>query len=84
METNYTIKPESGLHDAGHKLLEAAHEYWEIYNRECGNSAVVWLENDNGHFVLFTRSEYKDSIMSAANREKKDQIGLFDPFIKEE
>jgi hypothetical protein len=63
MQTNKTIAVNSELHRKGRDLLRAAYEYWRVYQKELGGSAVVWLEDDNGHFVLFTRSEYREEIM---------------------
>lgn len=83
MMTNNTIDPKSNLSKKAKKLMEAAYEYWEVYTKECGRGAVCWLENDNGHFVLFTRGEYKDAIMHAAHRETRDAVHMFDPFGKE-
>lgn len=83
METNATIKPDSELAKKGKALLLAAHEYWEVYQKELGPSAVVWLENDNRHFVLFTRSEFKDSIIANACRETRNEPVMFDPFVVE-
>lgn len=81
MTTNATIDPESGLAKRGAELIEAAYAYWKEYRKTIGGpSAVVWLEADNGHFILFTRGEYKDAIMSAANRECAGAEALFKPF----
>ncbi len=81
MQTNKTIAEGSELQQKGMALLSAAHEYWKVYQRECGRGAVVWLENDNGHFVLFTRSEYKESIMAAAYRDTRNEPAMFEPFV---
>lgn len=81
MQTNKTIDSESELASKGRALIEAAHAYWQQYQKECGGpSAVVWLEADNGHFVLFTRSEFKREIMAAAHRECAGEPRLFKPF----
>ena len=71
METNKRLSIDGLLYEKGKQLLKAAHEYWEEYNKELGGSAVVWLENDNGHFILFTRREYKSAIINAAHIETK-------------
>lgn len=64
METNLVIKKDSSLHTKGKALLLAAYEYWKEYSKLGEPSAVVFLEDDSGHFVLFTRSEYRREIMS--------------------
>ena len=63
MQTNKTIGKDTKLHKRGQELLDAAYAYWQEYQKECGSAAVVWLEADDGHFVLFTRGEYKSDIM---------------------
>lgn len=82
METNARIKHDSILHQKATALFQAAHEYWEEYQKVIGPDAIVWVENDNGHFVLFTRSEYKNAIMASATRETKTEPIMFDPFVK--
>lgn len=81
METNKNIKRDSELYRKGQALLDAAYEYWEEYCKECEASAVVWLDDDSGHFVLFTRGEYKESILETANRETRGEVRMFEPFI---
>ena len=78
--TNKVIKPGDKLAVAGRNLLDAANEYWKLYQKELGSAAVVWLENTHGHFVLFTRSEYKDAIVRAATRETVNATAMFEPF----
>ena len=83
MQTNKNISTETELYRKGQALLQAAHEYWKQYNEDVGSpGAVVWLENDNGHFILFTRGEYKQGIMAAANRECVGEPAMFAPFTE--
>jgi hypothetical protein len=83
MQTNKVIDTASVLHAKGEALIKAAHEYWQQYTKDVGGpAAVVWLEMENGHFVLFTRSEYRQSIIAAANRERAGEVALFKPFEK--
>ena len=82
MQTNKTIQRGEKLDDAAKRLLEAAYNYWEQYQADLGPSAVVWVEADNGHFILFTRSEYKSAIVSAATRECRGEEVMFAPFSK--
>lgn len=51
------------LRAKGRVLLEAAHDYWSAYKRAVGGAAVVWLEDDYGRLVVFTRGEYRDEIL---------------------
>lgn len=64
MITNATVPENSKLHTAAKALLDAGYDYWREYKKQYGACAVVWLEADNGHFILFTRSEYKGDILS--------------------
>lgn len=84
MTTNKTIAKDSEIEVAAKALIQAAHEYWQVYQRELGSSAVVWVEADNGHFVLFTRSEYREAILGQVNRESRDAKAMFEPFLKED
>jgi len=81
MQTNKIIKRDSELDILGKKLIESAYNYWKQYQKELGSAAVVWLEAEDGHFVLFTRGEYKRQILSAANRETDHGPVMFEPFV---
>jgi len=80
MQTNKFIDTESELGQAAKKLVEAGYDYWKLYQKQLGSCAVVWLEMENGHFILFTRGEYKNAILDAAGRECRHEIKLFKPF----
>lgn len=84
MQTNKTISPDSELGVKAKALFQAAYDYWEAYQKELGPSAVVWVESESGHFILFTRSEYKEAIMSSANRETQSAQAMFEPFSRGE
>ena len=58
----------------------AAFEFWEIHQKECGASAVVWLQDDSGYFVCFSRGEYLDDIKNLLNLIEGDP--LQNPFRK--
>ena len=81
MITNMNTESIEVLNDAGKKLIEAAYEFWELHQKHCGHGAVVWLEDDSGHFVLFTRGEYKSAILRAAGIETHYEHPLQDPFV---
>lgn len=81
MMTNKTIAADTELASKARRLMVAAHDYWMQYRKDVGGpSAVVWVDNENGHFVLFTRGEYKDAIMASAHRECAGEVQMFDPF----
>ena len=84
METNVNISAESELGQKAAKLLEAGYDYWAAYQRVFQSGAVVWLEGDNGHFILFTRSEYKNDILQAAKIECAGEPAMFEPFSSTE
>jgi len=68
METNMNADIHSELKEKGQALLEAAYEFWKVHQQMCGPRAVVWLKGTDGHFVLFTRGEFLDDIMSRVHR----------------
>jgi hypothetical protein len=61
--TNMTIPAKSALFEKGQALIEAAYEYWQEYQKVCESAAVVWLNADDGHLLVFTRGEYTRTIM---------------------
>lgn len=67
METNAVLRKDGELYKKGQLLLEAAREYWKEYNVHFDRGAVVYLEADNGALIVFTRSEYKRSLMAAVD-----------------
>jgi hypothetical protein len=44
-------------------FLAAGKRYWEAAHRAGINGAVIWIEDTDGRFVLFTRGEYRETIM---------------------
>ena len=57
---------EKRLQELGQKLIEAAYDYWQEFQEVHSPRAVVWLEDTSGHFILFTRGEYKEQIINNA------------------
>ena len=51
---------------AGQKLLDAAFEFWRAAHEEDprASGAVLWLEGSNGELLIFTRGEYRQTLMS--------------------
>jgi len=66
-QTNGVIPRSNPLHKKGAKLMQAAYEYWIEYNKQFSPGAVVVVENTKGHFLLFTRSEYKNQMLSVVD-----------------
>lgn len=65
MTTNANLSEDGELFKRGQELIIAAKNYWDEYRKQFRPSAVVWLETDNGALIVFTRSEYKRSLMEA-------------------
>ena len=67
--------------EAGNELIRAARAYWELYQLEYSPAAVVWIKDDAGQLVLFTRGEYREQIMHNIDN-LSDERPLVDPFVK--
>ncbi len=80
IETNLSIKKDTELYKKAQALLTCAYEYWQEYRKLGEPSAVVFVEANSGHFVLFTRSEYKEAIMSVVRTETYGEPPLEHPF----
>ncbi len=79
MDANMPVSQRSMLYDLGQAWVDAGAAYWEEYQRVCDAGAVVWLEMDNGHFLLFTRSEYKDELMACISS-LQQEAAMIHPF----
>lgn len=55
---------DSKRRDAGQKLLDAAHEFWDACREEGQYGAVQWLEATDGAIVIFTRGEYRHTLLN--------------------
>jgi hypothetical protein len=51
-----------------------------------GSSAIVWLQNEDGNLILFTRGEYREQIMREVDRINLDEkmYEFISPSKKEE
>ena len=65
------------LLESAQNLLNAAYAYWKAYQKKLGASAVIYLEDNDGHLVVFTRGEYKDWIMDAVSEIHRDPEARF-------
>lgn len=64
------------LRDAGIAILVAGRQYWEEFQRVSPRTkAVVWLEDDDGSLVVFTRGEYGHIIKGAISEIDLDAGG---------
>jgi hypothetical protein len=53
MTTNVSIKKGTPLYNKAQDLLNCAYEYWKEYRKLGDPSAVVFIESNDGHFILF-------------------------------
>jgi hypothetical protein len=80
METNLNAETHAELKEKGQVLINAAREFWLVHRRIGGPRAVVWLTADDGSMVLFTRGEYRSTIMR--NIEPlTEETPLQEPFV---
>ncbi len=56
------------LKEAAQRLLEEAARYWEVYQRERSRAAVVWLQDEEGRVLIFTRGEYREQLMAEVTK----------------
>jgi len=56
-------QPDDPQLDACNQLLSAAHEFWNACKQAKQYGAVQWLEGDDGSLLIFTRSEYRETLM---------------------
>jgi hypothetical protein len=63
MQMCISVKPEGELYEAAQKLIEAAHEFWEVAQGSHAG-AVQWVEDDQGRMLVYTRSEYSQELKS--------------------
>jgi hypothetical protein len=49
---------------AGQKLLDAAQEFWSACHEEGQYGAVQWLTGSNDELIIYTRGEYRQTLMS--------------------
>ena len=82
MHTSVKVSKGTKLYSLGESLIKAGAEYWEEYQHTHGGAAVVWLEAENGNFILFTRGEYKDDILRVVPCLHYGE-DLVEPFTKE-
>ena len=46
-------------------LLNAAHDYWkEMQKTPNMRGALFWLDDQSGHTVIFTRGEYRTTLLA--------------------
>lgn len=63
--------------EAGQKLLEAAYEFWSACQQEGQHGAVQWLEDCSGQLLVFTRGEYRQTIMNNISSLPSEKVHYF-------
>lgn len=59
---------DSKRYAAAQKLLDAAHEFWKACIAEGQGGAVQWLIGSQGELIVFTRGEYRGTLMANIDR----------------
>jgi hypothetical protein len=62
---------------AGQKLLDAAAAFWKACHDEGQYGAVQWLIGSGGAMVVYTRGEYRDTIMANIDRLADGRVHYF-------
>lgn len=58
------------LSECGQKFLDAGFAYWEMMQKVKGlGGAIAWIDNTDGHMVIFTRGEYSQQLVSNIERQ---------------
>lgn len=57
------IVSEDELQTAGQALLDAAYAYWRLMQEAGQGGALFWLDDSAGRTVLFTRGEYRATLL---------------------
>jgi len=52
------------LEAKGQALLDAAYEYWKQAQKDGIYGAIMWLDDNDGHTVIFTRGEYRGHLLA--------------------
>lgn len=54
---------EAEMQEAGQCLLDAAYAYWKLMQEAGQGGALFWLDDQAGKTVLFTRGEYRSTLL---------------------
>lgn len=74
VSTQEPAQDEPTLRDYADSLVEAGHDFWKACKREAGGGAVRWLSCDDGTLIVFTRGEYRDTIMENIGGYKAPEV----------
>ena len=76
MQAGFQVKSSSKLMEAGTRFLEAAREYRKAFLEDVGGAAVIWLTDKDGSMVIFTRGEYRSTLMENIHRLEFEHTNL--------
>lgn len=59
---------EEELQAVGQKLIDAAYAYWKLSHEAGFGGALFWLDDSAGKTVIFTRGEYRSTLLRNVDR----------------
>jgi hypothetical protein len=66
IDPKFTLKD---LSHVGEKFLDAGNDYWAAAHKAGIGGAIMWLTSESGAMVIYTRGEYKDSLLANIERQ---------------
>lgn len=58
----------SKLKDQADKLFKSFKEYWELFQKEVGPAAVIWIQDESGELIMYTRGEQADHLINSVRK----------------
>jgi hypothetical protein len=55
------------LRESADQLAKAGHAFWSTCREEAGGGAVRWLDFSDGTLIIFTRGEYRESLLAGVH-----------------
>ncbi|MEA1878626.1 MAG: hypothetical protein U9N86_17425 [Bacteroidota bacterium] len=59
------------------KLLDTAQDFWDACHEEGQQGAVQWLEGTGNELLIYTRSEYRETLMANINKLPRSKVHYF-------
>ena len=76
-DPNFTM---ADLQAAADKWMDAGYEYWVAAAKAGINGAVIWVADTDGRMSVFTRGEYRQTILQNIDRMgQAREFGKVDP-----
>lgn len=67
---------EAELRERAQALLDSAYAYWKVMQEAGEGGALFWLDDVAGHTVIFTRGEYRPTLMSNVDQLRFEGVKL--------